>query len=325
MHKPVEPVTLLASPCVLYGGFVTINSANRFGSPTWTEQKLTILEQYMKQYTTALKNRDFHLTYVDAFAGTGFVSPTVAAFQHNELSWGDSLDDSSRNLLVGSTRRAVAVADKPFDTLIFVEQNGSHAAALRRIRTEFPSRDIRIEQSDANSFLQMWCDHQNESLGIPWDRPGHRQRAVVFLDPFATQVHWTTVAAVASTQSIDLWILFPLSALTRIMPRDREPEESWAQRLDEVYGGSEWRTLYQTRIRRTLFGDETEMVRADQQAIVQVYLDKLSTIFPYVSKSPKWFNNSRNSPLFAFLFAAANPGRGGEIALRIANYLLNRW
>ena len=298
---------------------------NRFGSATWTEEKLTILEEYLKQYTTALKNRDFGLTYVDAFAGTGFVNPFVDGSQHTEFSWGESLDVSSRELLVGSTRRAIAVDDKPFDTLILVEQNASHATELRRIRDEFPDRDIRIEQSDANAFLQMWCETQNRSLGIPWDRSGHRQRAVVFLDPFATQVQWNTVIAVASTQSIDLWILFPLSALTRIMPRDREPEESWAQRLDEVYGGNEWRTLYQTRIRRTLFGDETELVRADQQAIAQVYLDKLGTIFPHVSASPRWFNNSRNSPLFAFMFAAANPGRGGEIALRIANHLLNRW
>lgn len=303
------------------GKILADNTTNRFGSATWTEEKLTILEEYLKQYTTALKNRDFHLTYVDAFAGTGFVNPIVAESERNGFSWGDSLDVPSRDLLVGSTHRAIAVADKPFDTLIFVEQNASHGM----IRAEFPSRDIRIEQSDANVFLQMWCDTQNESLGIPWDRLGRRQRAVVFLDPFATQVHWRTITAVASTQSIDLWILFPLSALTRIMPRDREPEESWAERLDEVYGGSEWRTLYQTRILRTLFGDETKLVRADQQAIAQVYLDKLGTIFPHVSATPKWFNNSRNSPLFAFMFAAANPGRGGEIALRIANHLLNRW
>lgn len=304
---------------------MAINAANQFGSPTWTEQKLTILEQYLKRYTTALKNQDFHLTYVDAFAGTGFVNPNVAAPQGNEFSWGESLDVSSRDVLVGSTRRAIAVADKPFDTLIFVEQNANHAAELQRIRAEYPSRDVRIEQSDANAFLQTWCDTQNRILGVPWNRSGDRQRAVVFLDPFATQVYWRTVAAIASTESIDLWILFPLSALTRILPRDREPDEAWANRLDEFYGGDEWRTLYQTRILPTLFGDEAEIVRADQRAIAQVYLDKLGTIFPHVSDSPKWFLNSRNSPLFAFMFAASNPGRGGQIALRIANHLLDRW
>ena len=198
--------------------------ANRFGSSTWTEQKLTILEEYLKQYTTALKNQDFRLTYLDAFAGTGYVSPNLAEEHNTPSAWGDALDGPSREVLTGSTRRAIAVTDKPFDTFIFIEQNASHAAELRRVRAEFSSRDIRIEQSDANAFLQMWCDVQNQSLGVPWNLPGRRQRAVVFLDPFATQVHWRTIAAIASTQSIDLWILFPLSALTRIMPRDRQPE-----------------------------------------------------------------------------------------------------
>ena len=175
------------------------NIMNRFGSAMWTEQKLTILEEYLKQYTTALKNQDFRLIYVDAFAGTGFVSPNVSSSQPSGFSWGDALDEPSSAVLSGSTRRAIAIADRPFDTFIFVEQNTSHAAALRLIRTEFPDRDIRIEQSDANAFLQMWCSSQNQFLGVPWDRPANRQRAVVFLDPFATQVHWNTVAAIAST------------------------------------------------------------------------------------------------------------------------------
>ena len=303
---------------------MTNTGANRFGG-SWTEEKLQILEDYLKAYTTALKNRDFHLTYVDAFAGTGYVSPESRGLEQGASIWDDVLDASSRDVLVGSTQRAIEVDDKPFDTLIFVEQNPNHARELNRLKVEHPDRDIRIQQSDANDFLQTWCESQNRLLGIPWNQRGNRQRAVVFLDPFAAQVQWQTVAGIAATESIDLWTLFPLSALTRILPRDREPDESWAQRLDEVYGGGEWRTLYQTRVRRTLFGDEVETVRADQQAIMQVYIEKLGMIFPHVSAAPKWFHNSRNSPLFAFMFAAANPGRGGQIALRIANHLLDRW
>ena len=300
---------------------MTSNDVNQFGG-SWTEAKLQILEGYLKAYTTALKNRNFHLIYVDAFAGTGYVNPDT--FQSLTV-WGDELDDPARGVLQGSTRRAIAVDNKPFDSFIFVEQNPDYAAELRRMKLEFPNREISIEQSDANAFLQMWCDGQNRLLGIPWNKPGNRQRAVVFLDPFATQVEWQTVASIASTQSIDLWILFPLSAITRILPRNREPNESYAATLDRIYGGDEWRTLYQSRIRHTLFGDEMETIRAEQEAIAQVYLDKLHTVFAAVSSSPKWFYNSRSSPLFAFMFVAANPGQGGRIALNIANHLLERW
>ena len=43
---------------------------NAFGGD-WTQEKLGILELYLDAYTTALKNKPFHLVYVDAFAGTG--------------------------------------------------------------------------------------------------------------------------------------------------------------------------------------------------------------------------------------------------------------
>ncbi len=300
---------------------MTSGSINQFGG-SWTEGKLRILEGYLNAYTTALKDQNFHLTYVDAFAGTGYVNPDS---MQSQPIWGDELDDMSRGILQGSTRRAIAIDNKPFGSFVFVEQNPEYATALHRMRLEFPDREIRIEQTDANAFLQMWCDVQNRLLGVPWNKPGSRQRAVVFLDPFATQVEWQTVASIAGTQSIDLWILFPLSAITRVLPRNRQPNEAYAATLDRIYGGEEWRTLYQSRIQRTLFGDEMETIRQEQDAIVEVYLDKLRSVFPAVSPSPKRFYNSRSSPLFAFMFAAANPARGGQIALNIANHLLEHW
>ena len=48
------------------------NGINRFGG-SWTEEKLRILESYLKAYTTALKKHSFKLIYVDGFAGTGYI------------------------------------------------------------------------------------------------------------------------------------------------------------------------------------------------------------------------------------------------------------
>ena len=83
--------------------------------------------------------------------------------------------------------------------------------------------------------------------------------------------------------------------------------------------------LYRVSSQPTLFGDEKQIVRAHQQAIVDLYLEKLRGSYPAVAPKPRWFRNSRNSPLFAFMFASANPGPGGRIAVNIANYLLTRW
>lgn len=157
---------------------------------------------------------------------------------------------------------------------------------------------------------------------MPW----RNQRAVIFLDPFATAVDWETVQRISETKSVDLWILFPLSALTRILPTEREPDEEWAAILDRVFGGPHWRdALYRTYTQPTLFGDdEALIVRADQRATVDAYLRQLSTVFEAVAPSPRWFANSRNSPQFAFMFAASNPV-GAPIAVRIVDHLLRNW
>ena len=295
---------------------------NAFGG-AWTRSKLEILEGYLDAYTTALKNQPFHLWYVDAFAGTGYVNmDSGEVIQDNLLFSEDGWDIETANILRGSVRRAIDVNDRPFDEFIFVDLNFGYAAELSRLRHEFRDRKIQIVSDDANTFLRNWCDSQTRGLGTPW----RGERAVIFLDPFATEVDWQTVQRISETQSVDLWILFPLSALTRMLPNEREPDDTHAANLDRVFGGPEWRdALYRASSQQTLFGDETQLVRAHQQAIVDLYLGKLRGSFPTVAANPKGFRNSRNSPLFAFMFASANPGRGGQIALNIANHLLTRW
>ena len=296
---------------------------NAFGG-NWTRDKLRILEDYLKAYTTALKNQSFRLWYVDAFAGTGYVSLDSENVAQSRLSiLGGGGDDETANILKGSARLAIEVDDRSFDEFIFIEQNFEYAIELSKLKQEFNDRSIRVAPDDANKFLPGWCAERNRLLGTPW----HGERAVIFLDPFATEVDWQTIQRIAETKSVDLWILFPLSALSRILPRYREPDEINAAIADRVFGGSEWREeLYRAYRQANLFGEEeTQSIRDDQQAIVDFYLRKMKDIFPAVAPNPKWFRNSRESPLFALMFAAANPGRGGQIALGIANHLLSRW
>lgn len=294
---------------------------NRFGGD-WTISKLEILERYLDAYTTALKNQPFRLWYVDAFAGTGYVnldSGDVA--QGNLLISADGWDTETANVLKGSVRRAIDIDDRPFDEFIFIDLKFEYVAELSKIKHEFKDRNIRLISQDANEFLQEWCRSQNRKLGTPWNN----ERAVIFLDPFATEVDWQTVQRIAETKSVDLWILFPLSALTRLLPVGSQPDAANSANLNRVFGGPEWQdALYTTQAQATLFGAETQTVRDDQQAIVDLYLSKLREVFPGVVSKPKWFLNSKNSQLFAFMFAAANPV-GGRVALRIANHLIDHW
>ena len=314
------------------GVVMTSSDVNQFGG-SWTRDKLQILRGYLEAYTTALKRQNFTLVYVDAFAGTGYINPSSRDSRQADPVWGDELDDEAKEMFKGSTRLALEVDDRPFDRFLFVEQNPSFIGALNGLKQDFPGREIQTWPGDANQVLQLWCEVQNEKLGTPW----RGERAVIFLDPFATEVEWKTVSELAETKSVDVWILFPISAITRNLPNEREPESGNAAMLDRVFGGHEWHELYQIRQREPLqmgmfnqaVPDELMadggIIRDEQEAIVRVYLDKLGSAFPAVAQSPKWFRNSHNSPLFAFMFAAANPGRGGQIALDIANHLLERW
>ena len=300
---------------------MTGSNANQFGG-TWTQNKLQILREYLEGYTTALKQQRFTLVYVDAFAGTGYVDIGLHDHPQEAPLLVADIDADTAGILKGSTRLALEVDDRPFDQFVFVEHNPAYAAELHRLRSEFPNRDIHILTADANVFLPDWCESQNRRLGVPWSR----QRAVIFLDPFATEVDWQTVRSIADTKSVDLWILFPLSALTRILPTERQPDEEWAAVLDRVFGGPEWRdALYSTQVQPTLFGEDRMLtVRSDQQAIVDAYLAKLRTVFEAVAPTPRWFLNSRKSPQFALMFAASNPA-GAPIAVRIADHLLRNW
>ena len=201
-----------------------------YGGP-WTIEKLDILETYLDAYTTALKKQPFKLVYLDAFAGTGYV----------ELGRGEDAD-----FIRGSAQRAINVADKPFDELIFVEKDQGRCTELERLKDEFPRSNIRIENSDANDFL---C-----GLRRNWQE----WRSVLFLDPFATQIHWSTIEAVAGFEALDTWILFPTSAVARMLPNSRRPDDiepKWADRLTSVFGNESWRHLYQQSRQASLFGD----------------------------------------------------------------------
>ena len=277
-------------------------SIPRFGGE-WTEEKLEILGRYLDAYTTALKNQPFTLNYVDGFAGAGSYAES-----------GDEYDefDEFRH---GSARIALEVADKPFDRLVFIEKSADSAEALFVLANEYRGRRVDIEPGDANLKIPEFC------RGM-----GKLDRAVVFLDPWATEASWTTVEAIARTKKIDCWILFPLMAVTRMMPTGKEPSEAWASHLDRIFGGRRyWQDSYVDSPQRTFFDEAPQRVRAwDSNQIAGRYRERLRSVFFRVADKSVTLRNSTNAPLFELFFAAGNP-RGSGPAIRIADYILKDW
>lgn len=277
-----------------------MSSANTgFGGP-WTEEKLAILKKYLDAYTTALKNQPFCLVYIDAFAGTGEVELT-------------SVDEDKKEFIEGSAKIAVDVDDKPFDEYIFVEKNQDRCIQLDSLREANRCKNIQIKNEDANDFLQ--------NLQKDW----RRYRGVLFLDPFATEVEWGTIEQIASFEALDTWILFPTSAIARMLPREREPDSispEWVNRLNRIYGGESWRDLYSVNPQISLFGDEEQQRQEGIDGLIGIYKNKLTQLFGdrFLEKS-RTLKNSKNSALFEFLFCVGNP-KGIGPARRIAEHIL---
>lgn len=290
---------------------MTGSTEQLFGG-SWTEKKLQILSKYLSGYNTALKNQPFKRVYIDAFAGTGYRQQRKAEYDIPDL-FEEFSPSESENFMKGSA--TLALETRPsFDEYFFIESDQKKVDELDKLKRTYPSKEGKmvVIQSDANTFIQDYCKKED------WNNT----RAVLFLDPFATEVSWETIKIVAKTKCIDVWILFPLMAVNRLLAKDHE--KVFNNCLNRVFGTDNWfECFYETRTLEDIFGKPLEIVnkKCNYESIGEFYKQRLKTVFAGVAEKPKIFYNSCGSPLFQFYFAAGNP-RGSSIAVRIADHLL---
>ena len=277
-----------------------MSELQQFGGD-WTIEKLDILTGYLDAYLTALKNFHFKKIYIDAFAGTGSITTR----------------DGQREI-AGSARLAL-LADNHFDQYYFIEKDKKKAAQLQQmVNVEFPklSKCVHIKQGDANTELTSICS------AIDW----RFNRALLFLDPYATEVSWTTLETIAKTESFDVWYLFPFSALNRMLRRDGHMEQSWIDCINRLLGDSNWMDeFYKEDPQIDLFSDNKIIKDASSKDIEQYILGRLKDVFPAVASNPKVFVNEKQSPMFLFCFAiSSNNPKAQKLALKIAEHILGK-
>ena len=263
----------------------------------WTLEKLNILRAYLDSYTTALKNQPFNLMYIDAFAGSG-----------NVKSMGYE----------GSARIALDIKDKPFDKLFFNDLDSKRIEALQRMAGNDPRVTISQPGKDANEFVKEVLENTD------WDS----WRAVLFLDPFATEVKWETLKQIADNKAVDTWMLFPQMAVIRMLPNEKRPEDfSFQDKLNSIWGGEIWKNLYKSDGSQAsmLEGieDKEALHRTHYGNVLRLYKEQLHKIFGerHLQKS-KPLKNATNATLFELIFCAGSP-KGIKIAHRIAEHLID--
>lgn len=277
-----------------------MNANQNFGG-AWTVEKLDILSDYLNFYVTALKNYRFNKIYIDAFAGSGAIS----------LGKGEEI-------IEGSARLALKAKTK-FDKYLFIEKKKEYAEQLQQtIDAEFSLYKDRISicNEDCNEALKKLC------ADVDW----RFNRAILFLDPYATEVNWETLKCIAKTRAIDVWYLFPFSAVNRLMKKNGEIEASWREVLNRIFGNGDWeQEFYKKDPQVNLFGVTNIYKDISVQALSDYVCKRLETIFPAVSKNPRVLYNSKNSPLFLFCFAVSNDSpKAIGLALKVANHILKQ-
>ncbi len=279
-----------------------------FGGP-WTILKLHVIEDYLRSFTTALKNSRFTRIYIDAFAGSGDLSLKVAEAP---------LLESKRQLDVyaGSARRALAISP-PFEKLYFIDADRRNVQALQKLADADEANRAVVSHGDANTEVLKICNATN------W----RRTRGVLFLDPFGNEVEWATLEKIATKTKLDVWYLFPLSSLYRNAPINRDkltPDKRTT--TTKILGTAKWEeafyrappapgTLFDlpgtSRLQRTLNVDGIE----------DFVKRRLAAVFPLVL-GPKRLYGPRKASLFRLFFALSSDSpKAKALAMRILKRL----
>lgn len=282
----------------------------------WTGEKLKRVRKYLLAYAKIMSKQKFRFAYIDAFAGTGYRTLKQEENSH-KLMFPELVEQESKEFIDGSARIALQIEPR-FTKYIFIESDKNRFVELQKLKTDFPTAqsDIVLVNADANGYLKELCQN------FKW----HKNRAVLFLDPFGMQVTWETIVAIAKTKAIDMWYLFPLGvAVNRLLKKDGNISESMRQRLDAIFGASDWYdAFYQTTTNIDLFGEHsrTEKLKGFDR-IEKYFVERLQKVFAGVAKNPLPLLNSRNNPLYLLCFASANP-QGAKTAIKIAQDILKR-
>jgi three-Cys-motif partner protein len=189
-------------------------------SGPWVSRKLDYLRRYIDVFETAMRGKWPTRTYIDLFAGPG-----------------KCIDRESGRVYLGSPLIAMT-ATHPFTHYIFVDKDQSALDALKTRASASPNSDnTRYLRGDANSAVSDVVDdlRTRPSLNL------------AFLDPDGIELAWTTVAALATIQRIDLIIHYPQMGLTRSMPV--ASTQPIGNQVDQFFGGPDWRPIFEAHRR----------------------------------------------------------------------------
>ena len=270
----------------------------------WSLLKVEAVERYLRAYATAMSKQSFELVYIDTFAGSG------------SFSFGDGMpligEDEAARVFAGSVKRALAV--DAFKQLFFMESDERNVDSLKAIACG--DKRVEIIPGDANVKMIELCRR------LDWKV----RRGVVFVDPCGPETNWEMLRAIAATKALDMFWLFPLSAVYRNAPHDHGMLTSEKRAMiSKCLDCTEWEDSFygaSKAVVRDLFDDAPKVRHVDIEKIEAFVMQRLQGIFPHVEQPARLLGTKR-APLFNLFFAIANPSSAAKkVASPIARHLL---
>ena len=275
--------------------------SNNFGG-NWTIEKLNIFTEYFNLYLKALKNKKFKKIYIDAFAGTGGIK-----FKDEEYS-------------IPGSSRIVLESNNKFDHYFFIEKDKKNYNELNKMIDE--------KFQEQRNIITTINEDANEALkGIIKKINWNYNRAILFIDPYATEFKWDTLKEVAKTGSIDVWYLFSYYAVNRMLTTNGEIDPSWKNKITSLFDSEDWEEqFYKKSDQISLFDEEPGVEKTANIEIVKQYLIKrLETIFCKVSPTPRVLYNNNKFPMFIFCFCVSNQSKKAQnLAMKFAKHVLEK-
>ena len=303
----------------------------------WTERKLNALLAYARAYLQVFKHQQWAETiYFDGFAGSG--NAKILPYSGNVMI--DSIDNTTPadfRVYEGAARQMVMMDNASFDYYLLVDKDPSNYESLQNLQyeaTHLPPGSIIVEQGDSNLALNTLIKMMKLDKG---------RRALLFLDPFGMQMDWKSIAQLKEVNydkgGVDLWLLVPTGvAINRLIPKNPDKRHPGNEKkLEQFFGLSIDKIrdfLYQHPADKRmetglislfdLMEDEEideplEKVSQPIEKIMDIYRAQLQTIWKHVTEKPLVLKNSRNTPIFHFVFASNNP-----TAMRIATDIIDK-
>ncbi len=250
-------------------------------------EKVSILDDYLRAFakaTSGARNR----VYLDAFAG------------------------DSDNVLAGTDRQfagsaEIALGVEPaFTHLRLFESGQRRARRLGELVANHPGRDVQVVHGDSNAEMA------GALASLPVQAP-----TFAFLDPDGMELHWSTIRMIADHKrqayadgrargKAELWILFSTAGMVRMLGSNRRHAEAEGLpgKVARLYGAwGPWQAVWEARLDGRLSPGDAK------KAYLFLYMDRLADLgYEHLLVRP--ITNSRNSELYAMVFASDHPAGG---------------